>query len=295
MATLELSEAHVFSITGGSDLDISQLHALVVYNTPSEGLDVSNLHVQTLVGSASGLLDVSQLHVQTLVGSASGLIDVSQLHVLVLIKNRIDDPIIRAWTYSLDNHDYYVLKLGDVETLVYDTYSEQWMTWGHFQGLLWKVNCGINWNGSGRLSYDYGSNVVVGDYDQGVLYFLDPTYPFDDNWSTGEEDRLLFECQATGEITLRGPDSVPCNVVQLTGSVGNVYDVALRDVTLTYSDDAGRNFVDAGTLSITPQDYDARVEWRSLGSMRSPGRVFRITDSGSVTRIDGLDLINDGQ
>ena len=88
-------------------------------------------------------------------------------------------PQARVWTFSLDGHDFYVLRLGDSETLVYDLYSEQWVDWANFQKEFWRANNGQNWAGASKLAYTYGSDVVVGDDTYGLLWFLDPEQPYD--------------------------------------------------------------------------------------------------------------------
>jgi hypothetical protein len=91
-----------------------------------------------------------------------------------------------------------------------------------------------------------------------------------------------------GQISIKGGySSIPCFGVQLYGSIGSG-DGELT-VGLTYSDDRGFSYADAGEITLTPEAYTQRVNWRSLGSMRAPGRLFRITDTGALKRIDGME------
>jgi hypothetical protein len=55
---------------------------------------------------------------------------VSQATMLVAALGSVSDPHVRAWTFTLDGHDYYVLRLGNLETIIYDTLAEQWYDWG---------------------------------------------------------------------------------------------------------------------------------------------------------------------
>ncbi len=59
-------------------------------------------------------------------------IQVTQAGTFALARGQIANPKLRAWTFSLDGHDFYVLRLGDTETLVYDLTSEQWVDWRTF-------------------------------------------------------------------------------------------------------------------------------------------------------------------
>lgn len=255
--------------------DISQLQAVIVYTKPAVSSSLSQL--QTII-----VADNPALYAQA-----------SQVQAIVIYAGTAANPKIRAWTYSMDTHDFYVLQLGSTgETFVYDTFSEQWTIWGRADSLHWNVGYGMNWIGAGNNRLNYGSDVVCGDDTNGALYFLDPEYPYDDDRDTGTTDAQLFQCQATGQVMLEGNAFVPCGSVKLTGSFGDTYDDSLTAVTLEYSDDAGRTYVDAGTIDIAPADYAARVEWRSLGAMKAPGRMFRITDYGAVVRIDRLEIPN---
>src|SRR3954464_14599725 len=38
---------------------------------------------------------------------------ISQAVVLAAVRGRVANPRVRAWTYTLDGHDFYVLRLGD--------------------------------------------------------------------------------------------------------------------------------------------------------------------------------------
>jgi hypothetical protein len=64
----------------------------------------------------------------------------------------------------------------------------------------------------------------------------------------------------------------------------------LQTVNLKYSDDSGATFYDAGDQTVPAEVYDTRLNWRSLGSIRYPGRLFKITDSGALRRIDSLEV-----
>lgn len=211
-------------------------------------------------------------------------------------------PYIRAWGFTLDGHDYYVLNLP-LETLVYDFHSGQWYNWGSESYRVWAALEGINWYGNiGRLLTLYGntsitqslSTVLVGDNSNGSLYFLDPTLPHDSDRTGVAGTYNVFERFTYGQITVRGWNYEPCDSFQLTGSVGEANATASAVVTLEYSDDAGHTFVNAGDLTITEGDYSQRMEWPSLGSYQKPGRLFRVTDYGALQRIDGMEVHEHG-
>ena len=86
----------------------------------------------------------------------------------------------------------------------------------------------------------------------------------------------------------RGYDSTRVFEVQLLGSLGQTDGISDLEVELLYSDDRGDSYVSAGAITTQDDNYDIRASWRSLGSFRSPGRLFRIEDDGALKRIDSL-------
>lgn len=264
------------AVSSPVDLNVTQAYSLVAVKYPAEFIHSSHVFVNASVRHD---MDVR----------------ITQLFALVAVKGRVADPRVRAWTFTLDNHDFYVLRLGDADTLVFDLSTEQWSVWGNATSKHWRASTGINWVDNGSFASGFGSNVVAGDETNGTLYFLNPQYPYDDDYIDGDAAPVAFECEAQGQVFLRGPDGIACNTIQLTGSFGDTWDESLTDVTLHYSDDSGRTYINAGTISVTPGDYSARVEWRSLGTMFAPGRIFKVVDAGATPRLDSLDLENDGQ
>lgn len=270
------------NITPADDLNVSQASVEVVYNFRSEALNVSQASVEVVViGGGEGGDDSED-------GSAGYLDGQSQ-------------PYIRAWGFTLDGHDYYVLNLP-TETLVYDFHSEQWYNWGSESFKVWAALEGINWYGNiGRLLTLYGnvgvteslSSVLVGDNSNGSLYFLDPTLPHDSD-RTGEDTYNPFQRIVYGQIEHRGRDYLPVDAIHVTGSVGENNETSSTTVTLSYSDNYGHTFNNAGAITTTEGNYDQRLEWRSLGSLKAPGRLFKIEDYGALQRIDGIEIHDNG-
>jgi hypothetical protein len=225
---------------------------------------------------------------------SSNDIRVSQTKVMAVIRGRIANPRLRAWTFSLDGHDFYVLRLGDESTLVYDVYSEQWMDWSTADEEFWRVNTGMNWSGAVGLTEDYGSNVVVGDDTYGLLWFLDPEQPYDeDPDSSAPEQENYFERVVMGQFAVRGREAVPCYAAFLTTDMGDpAYTGA--GVTLYTSDDSGETFLDHGLVTVTAGQESPQLLWTSLGQITAPGRLFKIVDDGAVARIDGLEMNDAG-
>lgn len=274
--TIQASQASVTTITDGetSDILISQAFITSVANFPTERIDSS------------------QFFVTTLTSGATSSVEVSQSFITVVARGAVADPKVRVWTFTLDGHDMYVLRLGNTETLVYDTLSEMWYVWGSNEADLWKAYNGQNWLGAEGLADIYGSNVVVGDDANGSIYFLDPNGVTDDDPVGGSELPREFPRRVMSGSPTRGYGRKKVFSVQLEGSIGK--QLSSDDtVTLSYSDDRGISYVTAGAIAVPEGDYHTRIDWRSLGSYKAPGRLYRIEDRGSLKRIDSLTLLDD--
>lgn len=220
---------------------------------------------------------------------------VSQAEVLAYVRGRIQNPKMRAWAFTLDGHDFYVLRLGMDITLVFDLTTEQWVDWDAFSETYWPVNCGINWvGGTGILQSDkktsYGSNVLVGDDSYGLLWFLDPNLAYDQHpEAANPTQQINFPRVLQGQVPMVGREVLPCYAVWLTTDMGAPGYVG-AGVKLEISDDAGKNYDDMGTITVTTGVNDPELFWGSLGQIDAPGRLFRITDDGAVARIDNMEM-----
>lgn len=260
-----------------ANINAPQAAILAAYNIPTVSID----------GAQAGILAAFRQTAQ---------IEAPQAMVLVAAKGRIANPRLRAWTFTLDGHDFYVLRLGDFSTLLYDTASEQWIEWTSPDLNFWRPNTGISWIGAGALSHTYGSSVVVGDDTFGLLWFLDPTQPYDEH---PDPDRLPqqvpFERIVTGQVLASGRQYLPCYAIFLDGDNYGLTAVDFTPtVVLETSDDQGRNFEAHDILTVEPDlTVNNPYAWYSLGQISSPGRIFRVTDTGVFTRIDSMDMNDD--
>lgn len=257
------------------EIKVPQAFSLVAYNVPADGILASFGNV-------------------TVVLRQNAEIFVSQAHVLAAVKGRVQDPKVRVWTFTLDGHDFYILKLGNDCTLVYDLLAEQWYIWGSFESQLWRAYTGRNWLGGRTFADVYGSNILVGDDSTGAIYLLDPMGHTDDDAVSGRDLPRPYVREITGQIPMRGYDMKSCYGVSLMGAIGEISDVTLTAITLFTSDDDGHTYDEHETINIEPEDRQARVDWNSgLGSFSAPGRLFRIEDRGALQRIDWLDMATD--
>ncbi len=196
------------------------------------------------------------------------------------------DVTMRAWTFSLDGHDFYVLHLGEA-TLVFDTTTREWCEWRSTDRPNWRLSDGINWQ----------EVIVGGDDTTATLWKITAD-------SNTDGDGAPIVSIVTGALAMRMRDSLPCNAIFVSGGAsdnitagvaggtsgtgGNGSVVSLRLLT---SDDNEESWTDHGAVKISREvTVNQEVSWRSLGLIRAPGRIFQLIDNGSMQRIDGMDM-----
>lgn len=298
VATVEtrVTEATVLATTfAANTARLTAYDALVAINFPTASIRTSGYPALVPASSTSGMsLRTSTLDALVAEKGIEAL-RTTQAAVLVAVRGRVDNPRLRAWTFTLDGHDFYVLRLGKDLTLVFDTYSEQWHDWDAFEQKYWPVNVGINWVGGVGLldpaGKSWGSNILIGDDTLGLLWFLDPDQPYDESFD-GPLDPApakYFPRVTMGQLALTGRQVMPCFATWLTTDMGAPAYVG-AGVKLEISDDAGVTFDDMGTVLVTSGINTPELSWYSLGQIEAPGRLFRITDDGAITRIDGMEM-----
>lgn len=180
----------------------------------------------------------------------------------------------RAWYFTLDGHDFYVLDLKAEGTWVYDQTTGEWAQfvtsgsgrWDALNGTMWKTR------------------VVAGSLETEDVREISAT-ALDDNDSDVDIAHL-----ATGGLQTRSRDKVPVDAVRLTGSVGDLGNTSGSTMRLRFSDDNGRTWSAYFDVTLSQADYSGEIAWRSLGSFAAPGRVFEFSDNGGPRRIDGVDV-----
>ena len=270
--SIEASQLRGLAGTNGtSDLLVSQMRAFVAYRIPSTSLQASQMRALVSVSLANE-------------------VQASQMAALVAYLGAPENRNARAWTFSLDGHDFYVLRLGEDSTLVYDLTTESWSTWSSADRSNWRAHLGMNWISMARANYLGGAqtNVVAADDVLGLLWTLDPEDGLDDSPEDGG-DPQPFERRFSGGLPARMRQSVRNNAVFATINTGDPAFVPATIELLT-SDDNGKTFQSQGTVDVPAGEFNYEVMWRSLGLIRAPGRIFEFVDSGATVRIDGVDV-----
>lgn len=255
----------------------------------TKGTILAPIHIPaTNINTTKGLVAAVQ--------RSNGFINVTGGKLLAVAQGRIAQPSLVAWTFTLDGHDFYALRLGDDTTLIYDQNTQQWAEWGEDIALTaggidtqgrWTLSTGLNWQGIGALANVMGSDIIAGDDTFGALYAFDPG--FDEDYKPQTKTPTSFHRVAQGQLVMAGRDYVPIWGVRLTGSVGEQWTGLLVNVELQSSDDMGNSYFSNGIKIIPQNSYGFRLDWNSLGAMNAPGRIFKIIDDGAMVRIDALE------
>jgi hypothetical protein len=203
--------------------------------------------------------------------------------VLVAILVGAEERILRAWTFTQDDHDFYVLQAG-AETYVYDKLSEQWAQWSSPDAdNYWRGVDGCDWN---------GINVCI-DPDSGKLYEIDAVGRLD--YETTPITSYVY-----GGVTERFRNVKPVYMAEVAISQTQPplgIDATTLGITLETSDTI--DWVNHGTVQASPRGSQTYARYYGLGIVKSPGLLFKITDTGYARRIDGLNVeiggASDGQ
>lgn len=204
-----------------------------------------------------------------------------------------DDILLRVWGASLDTHDFFFLRLGNSETLTFDlsllaNLDHAWSSWKSPDRDNWRAHIGYEWIGASAdtVAHGFGTSIVAGDDSSGVLWMLDPSVGRDDRTTAGDD---AFTRIVTGGVQVTGRDVADCGAVTIDLALGNPSQTG-ASILLEISDDLGHSWLNCGSIVVASGDYSPVVEWRSLGQMHAPGRLFRFTDDGATVRISGANL-----
>lgn len=237
---------------------------------------VTQAAVRVLANVPSEEARLTQAGARSLLGGGTPEARLTQTGVRLLIKYGRDIRTLRAWTFTQDDHDFYVLQIGNFGTLIYDKLTQQWAQWRSPGYAYWRGNDGVQWE---------GWNIAC-DSESGKLWIIDAEGRLD-------EGVTPITSVITGGLSARMRTNVPCFMAELTVSEGRPPSgVGAGDVsfTLRTSDDGGLSYLSHGSIPGEASGDDMTVRWYGLGLIPAPGKVFEITDTGYARRIDGLNV-----
>ena len=189
-----------------------------------------------------------------------------------LVNQDISDAI--AYTYQLEGHECYVVTFPNLDiTWVYDIATQLWHKW------LWTDNQNNYHRHRSNCSAFFQNVVLVGDYQNGQIYKLDPNNYTDD----GNTIRRLRRCpHLTTDLQRQYFDELQ---IQFQPGVGlqGITDPPLNTETtganpqamLRWSSDGGSTWSNEHWSAIGKVGkYRNRIIWRRLGYARD--RIYEV-------------------
>ncbi len=184
----------------------------------------------------------------------------------------ISDAI--AWTYQQAGHEFYMLTFPSADaTWCYDLATQLW------HRRAWRDSKNVYHRHRGNCSAVFGGQVVVGDYQNGIIYAFSQT----DYTDNGDTIACMRRCRHLTEDLARVFFSDL--QVQFQPGVGLVTGQGSNpQAILRFSDDGGftwsnDRYVYLGRMGA----YKNRAIWRQLGQARD--RIFEVVVTDPVYRV----------
>jgi hypothetical protein len=191
------------------------------------------------------------------------------------VENTLVDQFItdaRAWTYQLEGHEVYVVSFPTLDlTWAYDIASGMWHKW------LWVDNQNVFHRHRGNCHASFQGINIVGDYENGQIYQLDPNNYTDNG---GEIRRVRraphlisdYQRQYFSELQIHFQPGV------------GLPDGSAPQAMCRWSDDGGSTYSNEHWTSIGVQGaYKNRAIWRRLGQSRD--RIFEVVVTDPINAV----------
>ena len=200
----------------------------------------------------------------------------SAYSVLLLDTLLLEAPLEQGWAFSFDGHVFYVLNSVLGSSLVLDLTTGQWHRWQTAGRLFWNMFRGITWRG----------HVLGADASGPEIWTLDPESALDEGQAPIERVVSAFQ-------PVRGDRALRQGSLRLSARRDAV-TADTAEISMRFSDDGGKTWSRFFSIQLRPEDLSKRIEFRSLGRLRAPGRVWEFYDAGGLVRIDGADSDTEG-
>lgn len=262
-----------------SRLRVEQADVSAIVGAPGTVLRVHQLDAVAIGTQAAPYLHAQQMDVSA-IGSDEGkrtVLRVQEADVLVIAaEGEIPDlPLtVLSFNYNLDGNFFYGIHVQGQGTFVYEMITGQWSKWASGSLELWNAQFHQKWNDT-FYAASLTDNTVVQ---------IDPSSILDDSFRVNTF-RVTGRIESQSRRWVKNPDA------QIFGSIG------LRggDIELSYSDDEGDTYSTPKVATMVDGVRDANVMFRNLGSVKSPGRIYKIEDEGALRRIQSLKVrLGDG-
>jgi hypothetical protein len=222
------------------------------------------------------------------------------------VENSIEGAEIsdaRAWTYLIEGHEVYVISFPTLDlTWAYDIATGMWHKW------LWVDTLNVFHRHRGNCHTHFNNMNLVGDWENGKIYMLDPNIYTDDG---GEIRRVRraphlvsdFQRQYFSELQILFQPGVGLsgNVTGSTSPTSGVAGVGVAGLAiagfsplatlganpqamLRWSNDGGSTWSKEYWTSIGVQGaYKNRAIWRRLGQARD--RIFEVVVTDPIKAV----------
>jgi Phage stabilisation protein len=191
------------------------------------------------------------------------------------VENTLVDQYIndaRAWTYQLEGHEVYVVSFPTLDlTWAFDISTGMWHKW------LWVDNKNVFHRHRGNCHASFQGLNIVGDYENGQIYQLDPNNYTDD----GNEIRRVrraphlisdYQRQYFAELQIHFQPGV------------GLPDGSAPQAMCRWSDDGGSTYSNEHWTTIGVQGaYKNRAIWRRLGQSRD--RIFEVVVTDPINAV----------
>ena len=220
------------------------------------------------------------------------------------VENSIKDQFIEdaiAWSYQLEGHEFYVVTFPSIDlTWSYDTSTAMWNKW------LWVDNENVYHRHRGNCAALFQGLVIVGDYENGKIYQLDPDNYTDDDGPIRRLRRCphlvtdflrqyfsTLQIQFQPGVGLSGiTQSISNSAIAgiaiaglaVAGTTGTEISNVNPKAMLRWSNDGGSTWSSERWVGIGEQgQYKHRAIWRRLGFARD--RVFEVVVTDPVKAV----------
>jgi len=222
------------------------------------------------------------------------------------VENSIEGADIsdaRAWTYLIEGHEVYVISFPGLDlTWAYDIASGMWHKW------LWVDSNNIFHRHRGNCHSHFANMSLVGDWENGQIYMLDPNVYTDNGGEIRRvrraphlvsdfqrqffsELQILFQpgVGLSGKITgstspTNGVAGIGVAGYAIAGESGFATQGADPQAMLRWSNDGGSTWSNEHWVSIGVQGrYKNRAIWRRLGQARD--RVYEVVVTDPIKAV----------
>lgn len=185
-----------------------------------------------------------------------------------------------AFQIGIEGHEFYVINLPSLnESYAYDCATQEWAQWGTQQPFQAEPGLFCAGTSTGQAS----TAIFAGSATDGAVWTVNASEPTDD----GTGKRVVVSASYWHVDSVMRCNNV---AIQMVRGVGN--DQSPNPIVeMRFSDDVGRTWSSwiVGHLGMRGE-YDYQAQWRYLGLMSQPGRLFEfsVTDPVNFTVEGGL-------